>query len=435
MMAALIVTVLDSGMVNVALPTIAGELDINPADVVWVVIAYNLVVVVSLLPLSSLVERIGYRRLFAIGMVFFVCASLISAMATSLPTLIAGRMAQGFAAAILMSMFGGLVRNIFPLRKLGLGISLNATMVGTFSVLGPTIGAMILHVAAWPWIFLVVVPIGVAGLFGIRYLPDVPRSTHRFDWIACLLSVPVLGLSIVGLDSVATHPGRALACIGLAALADWLLVRRSRDQAAPLFPLDLLRIRSIAYAVGASTFSFAAQMAAFVSLPFYFQKVLNFSYADVGFLLGIWSIGMAAMAPLAGWMSGRYAISVLCAVGAGLMVCGLSWLLLLREDAAFSWVMATMLLSGIGFGFFQTPNNRALLAGAPRHRSGAAGGVQATTRVFGQGCGTALVAIAFHLGQTHGPMLGVVMSITSAACALAVNVLRYRDKAPDMPLA
>src|SRR5690606_26911527 len=99
-----------------------------------------------------------------------------------------------------MCMFGGLVRNIYPLRKLGMGISLNATMVGVFSVLGPTIGALILEVASWQWIFLIGVPISLAGVVGARYLPDVPRNTSRFDWIACLLSIPVLGLSIMGLD-------------------------------------------------------------------------------------------------------------------------------------------------------------------------------------------------------------------------------------------
>jgi DHA2 family multidrug resistance protein-like MFS transporter len=433
LMSSLIATVLDASMVNVALPTITRELNIDPAEVVWVVTVYNLIVVVSLLPLSAMAERIGFKRMFRLGLTLFVGASVISAMATSLETLIAGRMAQGFASAMLMCMFGGLVRNIYPLNKLGMGISLNATMVGVFSVLGPTIGALVLHIASWEWIFLIGVPISLAGVFGARFLPDVPRNTSRFDWIACLLSIPVLGLSIIGLDSLVTHPLRALICVALAALAAWLLVRRSRNQVAPLFPLDLLRIRSITYAVGASAFSFAAQMSGFVALPFYFQKVLNFSYTDVGLLLGMWSIGVAAMAPVAGMLSGRYPISILCAIGAGSMALGMLWLLLLPQGTAFFWLMAAMLLAGIGFGFFQTPNNRALLSAAPRRRSGAAGGLQATSRVFGQGCGTALVALVFTLGQTHGPTLGVVMSIICGVCALVVNILRYRDKTPDRP--
>ncbi|UYO93603.1 MFS transporter [Pollutimonas sp. M17] len=422
---ALIVTVFDSTMANVALPAIAHDLSIDPADVVWVVIAYNLVVVVSLLPLSAVAERIGFRRMFAAGMTLFMVSSLASAASGSLLGLLLARMAQGLGSAMLMCLFGGLVRNIYPLSKLGMGISLNAMVVGMTAVLGPTIGAFILQVASWHWIFLVNVPICAATYFGVRFLPDIPRNRGRFDWLACLLSVPVFGLSIVGLDAVVKDPVRAVLCLLAAGLAGWVLVRRSRDQAAPIVPIDLLRITPIAYAVGASAFSFAAQMAAFVSIPFYFRTVMGYSYGDVGVLLGAWSVGVAAMAPVAGYLSGRHPVAVLCGLGAACMALGLLILLLLPVDTAFVWPAAGMLLGGVGFGFFQSPNNRALLAGAPRHRSGAAGGMQATTRVFGQSFGTALVAISFNLSPAHGAAIGVVAGISCALIAMGINVVRH----------
>src|SRR5690606_35471963 len=128
-------------------------------------------------------------------------------------------------------------------------------------------------------------------------------------------SIPVFGLSIIGLDALVKHPLQAALCLLLAALAAWVLVRRSRDQTAPIVPIDLLRITPIAYAVGASAFSFAAQMSAFVALPFYARQVLGYSYAEVGMLLGAWSIGVAVMAPVAGYLSNRYAVAVLCGIG------------------------------------------------------------------------------------------------------------------------
>src|SRR3546814_2917634 len=166
-------------------------LSIDPADVVWAVIAYNLVVVVSLLPLSAVAERIGFRRMFAIGMTLFMLASLASAASESLLGLLLSRMAQGLGSAMLMCLFGGLVRNIYPLNKLGMGISLNAMTVGSMAVLGPTIGAFILQFASWHWIFLVNIPICIGTYFGIRFLPDVQRNRGRFDWVACIFSVPV----------------------------------------------------------------------------------------------------------------------------------------------------------------------------------------------------------------------------------------------------
>lgn len=421
-------------MVNVALPAIATQLNIDPAAVVWVVIAYNLTVVVSLLPLSAVAERIGFRRMFAMGLTLFLVASIAAALASSLMTLTFARMAQGLGSSMLMCLFGGLVRNTYPMNKLGMGISLNAMMVGLMAVLGPTIGAFILQLASWQWIFLVNIPICVGAYFCMRFLPDVPRHRGRFDWIACLLSVPVFGLSIVGLDAVVKDPTRAALCLVLASLAGWVLVRRSRGQVAPIVPIDLLRITPIAFAVGASAFSFAAQMAAFVSLPFYFRQVLDFSYADVGILLGAWSVGVAVMAPVAGYLSNRFPIAVLCGIGAGCIALGMFWVIMLPGDTAFAWLMLGMLLGGVGFGFFQTPNNKALLGGAPRHRSGAAGGMQATTRVFGQSFGTALVAVAFNVSEANGAVLGVWAAIVCALVAVTINIARHLNPAVDLEL-
>ncbi|MGB6102492.1 MAG: MFS transporter [Pusillimonas sp.] len=432
LMLALTIAVLDSTMANVALPAIAHELNIDPADVVWIVIGYNLVVVASLLPLSAMAERIGFRRMFTIGLTLFMTASLASAASGTLVTLLMSRVAQGLGSAMLMCLFGGLMRNIYPLNKLGLGLSLNAMTVGVMSVLGPTIGAFTLQLASWHWIFLLTIPLCLAAYFGVRFLPDVPRNSGRFDWTACMLSMPVFGLSIVGLDALVKDPARAALCLLLAALAAWVLVRRSRDQAAPIVPIDLLRITPIAYAVGASAFSFAAQMSAFVALPFYFRQILGYSYADVGLLLGAWSVGVAVMAPVAGYLSDRYAVAVLCGIGAGGIALGMLWLILLPVDAGFVWFVLSMTLAGVGFGFFQTPNNRAMLVGAPRHRSGAAGGMQATTRVFGQSFGTTLVGLSFNLSATHGARLGVAVAIACALVAMLINVLRHRNPVADL---
>lgn len=433
-MLALAVSALDATMANVALPAIALELGIDPARVMWVVIAYSLMVVMSLLPLSAIADRIGFRRMFTLGITVFMLSSLVSALSTTLTMLTIGRIAQGLGSAMLMCLFGGLVRNIYPMRMLGFGISLNAMAVGVMSVLGPAIGAFILEFASWPWIFAINIPLCVVAYFTIRFLPDVPRHVVRFDWFACGLSVLVFGLSVVGLDALAVAPLRALGCLVVSALATIVLVRHSRDQTAPIVPIDLLRIKPVAFAVAASAFSFAAQMSAFVALPFYFHTVLKLSYMDIGILLGVWSVGVALMAPIAGYMSDKFTVAVLCGLGALGMAAGLGWVIALPLTASLHWQMAAMLLGGIGFGFFQSPNNRALLAGAPRKRSGAAGGLQATTRVFGQSVGTALVALAFNVSTTYGAMLGIVVAILCALAALAINVARYYSPVPDLEL-
>ena len=161
----LTLAVLDGGIANVALPTIAREVNTSPANSIWVVNAYQLAVTISLLPLSSLGEIYGYRRIYQIGLVLFTIASLFCALSSSLPTLIIARMLQGFGAAGIMSVNSALIRFIYPRRWLGRGVGLNATVGSIASAVGPSVASAILAVAPWPWLFSVNVPLGlVAGI-------------------------------------------------------------------------------------------------------------------------------------------------------------------------------------------------------------------------------------------------------------------------------
>lgn len=427
-------TSLDMTMVNVALPTIAKDLGIDPGLVVWLVIAYSLVVVVTLLPFSAVSERIGSQRMYLLGVLVCLVSAIACAFSTTFIGLLLSRICQALGTSMLMCLFGGLVRNTYPMRMMGFGISLNSLTVGSTMVVGPSIGAFILQYAAWQWIFASYVPLCIATAIGARCLPDMPRVKRPFDWHSCILSMLTLGLFISGLDMLSHAPWRALLFLAVAGASAVALVRRSWNQSAPLVPIDLLRIKPVAFAVGASACSFAAQMGSFVALPFYYLNVVNYSYSDVGILLGVWSFGTAVMAPVSGFLSDRFKVAVLCAIGAACMAVGLGGVSALAVDAPFAWYAAAMLIGGVGFGFFQSPNNRALLTGGPRRRSGAAGALQATTRVFGQSLGTALVAIAFNLSAAHGATIAVVISMFCALGALAVNIVRYFSPVPDSEL-
>src|ERR1700744_3235183 len=178
----LTLAVLDGGIANVALPTIAREVNTSPANSIWVVNAYQLAVTICLLPLSSLGEIYGYRRIYQAGLVLFTLASLACSLSSSLSTLIFARMLQGLGAAGIMSVNSALIRFIYPRRWLGRGVGLNATVGSIASALGPSVPSVILAVAPWPWLFAVNVPLGVLGAFiALRALPDTPRSGVRFD--------------------------------------------------------------------------------------------------------------------------------------------------------------------------------------------------------------------------------------------------------------
>jgi DHA2 family multidrug resistance protein-like MFS transporter len=421
----LMLAVLDATMINVGLPSIAESLNESASTVVWVVNAYSLTVAMTLLPMAAIGERIGFKRLFRYGLITFVLAALASALAPNLPSLLISRIFQGLGGSAIMCLFGALVRHIYPPSLIGRGIGLNALTVAVSSVMGPSIGSFILSITTWHWIFFFSVPMGLLTLLGVRYLPDVAPLKSRFDWQAAMLSMSTIGLFIVGIDYLMGATWHGIALIVIAGLIGIALVRRSSKQAAPLVPVDLFRIPAMRYALAASASTFAGQMATLVSLPFYLQITLERSQLSVGILMAGWPAGAAVIALIAGRLSDRFSVALLCAIGAGSMALGLLGVVLMPASISDAWLFAAMLLSGIGFGFFQTPNNRVLIGSAPRHRAGALGGLQATTRVFSQTFGAAIVSLVFGLGLTSGPMLGLIVAIFFSLIAVTVNIVRH----------
>ncbi len=439
--------VLDGSIANLALPTLARELAVSPAASIWVVNAYQLAITVSLLPLAALGEISGYRRVYLWGLGLFTLASAACALSGSLEALVASRVVQGFGAAAILSVNSALMRFSYPRAMLGRAIGVIALVVAVSSAVGPTVAGGILAVADWPWLFAVNLPIGAAVLLiGPSTLPETPRARRRFDVSGALLSALAFGLLISALDGVGhgENPLSVLARAAVAAAAGYVLVRRERRAAAPLLPLDLLRIPALAFAVGTSVCSFLAQMLAYSALPFRLQGGLGFSAVETGLLMTPWPLATAVVAPIAGRLADRHAAGLLGGVGLGLFALGLLALALLPAQPAVADIAWRMALCGAGFGLFQSPNNRAMIGAAPIERAGAAGGVLSTARLLGQTTGTALVALvlarfaqgagqgggvaagqgAADAGAQGGPVFALFLAAAIAAVAAGVSCTR-----------
>lgn len=424
---ALIMAVLDASIANVALPAIARDLHAPAAELIWVVNAYQLAIVISLLPLAALGEIVEYRRVFQSGLVLFVLASIGCTFARTLPELTVARAVQGLGAAGVMSVNGALVRFTYPQNRLGHGVGLNALVVSIAAVIGPSVASAILAVGRWPLLFAVNVPIGLAAFIVAHYaLPESPRSDRRLDWIAAVLNVLTFGLVIVGIDLLTRGGGGspAGAATLLAGIASGvLLVRRSMSQPRPLAPIDLLKSRLFSLTVLTSIASFAAQMLAFVSLPFHLQSALHRTQVETGLLITPWPLAVGVAAPIAGRLADRYPAAILGGLGLVALAAGMALMASLPADAGawdISWRMA---LCGFGFGFFQAPNNRTMLSAAPLERSGAAGGMLATARLIGQTLGATLTAILFRT-TADGAVLALAVGAIFAAAASAVSFSR-----------
>ena len=418
---------LDTAIANIALPAIAADLHVTPADVIWVVNVYQIAMVATLLPLAALGEIIGHQRVYMAGLVLFTLASVACALAWSLETLLIARVLQGLGGAGVMGVNTALVRFVYPERMLGRGFGHNALVVATAFTLGPTIASGILSVSTWPWLFAINLPFGlVAFLIGMKTLPKTVRATHRFDFFGALMASGCLGLLILGIGSAA-HQTAAPVVIGeLAAglLIGWLLMRRQAGHPAPMLPIDLFRRPVFALSAATAICSFSVQGLAFVSLPFYFEDILHRSQVETGFFMTPWPLVVAIMAPIAGGLSDRYPAGILGGIGLAMLGIGMALLAMLPPDPSVANIVWRMVVCGAGFGFFQAPNMKALMASAPAGRSGGASGIVATARLTGQTTGAALAAFCFGLVGAEGATLALALGAGFAAIGCVMSVLR-----------
>src|SRR4051794_22482916 len=302
-------SVVDGAIANVALPTIAKALDASPAFSIWIVNGYQLAITISLLPLASLGEIVGYRRVYLSGLILFTLGSLCCAASDTLLLLTLARIVQGFGAAGIMSVNAALVRFTYPRALLGRGIGLNALVVAVSAAVGPTLAAAILSAATWPYLFAINVPVGLAALaLGWRCLPHVAPASHSFDWPSALLSALTFGAGIGAIDSIGhgEAPFLYLMEFGVAVVSGLLLVQRQRHAASPLLPVDLLRIPIFGLSICTSMASFCAQMLAFVAIPFYLESRFGYSAVEMGLLITPWPIAIAIAAPIAARLLERY---------------------------------------------------------------------------------------------------------------------------------
>ncbi len=420
---------LDGSAAIVALPTIARDLHTTPAASIWVVNGFQLGAIVSLLPLAALGEIVSYRRVFLGGLSLFILAALGCALSRDLTVLTAWRALEGIGVAGIVSVNAAVVRHTVPHERIGAVLGLNALIVALFGALGPSLAAAILSVATWPWLFAIHIPAGLAALaIGVRTLPDSLRSGHRLDLVDIALSVVALALLFLGAQRAAVQPrhpdGWLLLASGAVTVA--ALVRRSLAKPRPLIPLDLLRAPLFSLSILTSVVTFTAQMMAFIALPFYFVHVAGRTPAAAGLLMTPWSAAIVVAAPLAGRLADRCSAAVLGGVGLSVMAFGLAMLAALPAQPSSADIIWRMGLCGLGFGFFQAPNNRALMLAAPIGRAGGAAGMQAIARHTGQILGAIVVAALFAASR-HAEVPALVLGAGSAALAAAASFSRLRQ--------
>ena len=411
------IATLDISLTNTALPSIARSVGAPSATSIWVVNAYYLVVVAALLPLAALGEIVGHRRVFGIGILVFLAGSLACGLAWSLPTLVGARAVLGLGAAAISAVTPALIRFIYPPERLGQGLGVYAMVVGIAFTAGPTIASAVLAIADWPWIFLANVPFCLAATGLLRSLPVTEQGARPFDALSAALCAALFALLLFGLSGLVHRMGWlwVLAAWFAAAACGYALLRHEAGRAAPILAVDLFRRPLFALSSATSICAFAVQGLAFVVLPFWLHSMLGFSQSQTGLLITPWPATLAIMALIAAPLADRYPPGLLGGGGLLILSGALASLALLPPDPAAADITWRLALCGVGFGFFQAPNMKAIMASAPRERSGGASGIVAISRLLGQALGAALVALCLSAFPTEGARLAIW-----AGCGMAI---------------
>jgi DHA2 family multidrug resistance protein-like MFS transporter len=408
---------IDTSIVNVALPQLAKQLHVAPSETVWIATAFLLAVACAVPATSALGDQVGRRRLFLIGVPMFTLASLGCALSPTLGALVFFRVVQGIGSAVVLAVAIPLIRRLFPPEMLGQVLGFNAMTVAIGTSAGPTLGGVILATLSWPWLFLINVPIGIISfVIAVVIMPKGQPERGDYDWPGALWAAGAIAAFLVGVRQLAAPSTLWHAALLLAACAVFtiMFIRRERAAARPLIPLGLFT-ETFSLTVGTAWASFLGQGVAFVALPFLFQSAYGATPLESALLFTPWPLVIVFVAPLAGRIADRVRPANLALAGLVVLTIGLGMLALLGSHPPIWLVLVSTAICGLGFGTFQSPNNRDMMSAAPLRFASSASAVLNTNRSVGQSAGSAAVSIAL---VVTGAAAGSVAEQASASEAV-----------------
>ena len=407
----LFMILLDGTIVNIAIPHIQSYYDTTYSNIEWVMNAYILAFAVLLVPMGRFGDLWGRRKLFLAGMVLFTLGSLACGLAPTIYLLIAFRVLQGIGAAAMMPSTLSIIATVFAPEKRGAAMGVWGGVSGLASGLGPVLGGIIIQYVTWPtvdgswrWIFLVNIPVGIAGvLLTLRLVPESrnPTAVKSLDLPGVgLLTVSLFCLTFALIEGQ-KYGWTSATILGLfaGALAAFLLFYwREHRVSQPL--IDFSLFRSLNFAAGNATglLLSAAMMGAFFTIPIFLQSVLGFSAIKAGLVMAPMSVVIIFAAPVAGMLSDRLGSKWIVAAGMFLLAVGLAWMAGLipgvekiHPATTSASLIVPFLISGVGIGFAVAPVTSAVMATAPKDRVGNASGVLSTMRQVGSLMGIAIL--------------------------------------------
>ncbi len=391
---AIFMLLLDITIVNVALPSIQHDLGSSFEDLQWVVDAYALALAALLLASGSIADLLGRRRIFVVGLLLFVCASLLCGLAGSPTMLNVSRGLQGIGGAMMFATSLALIAQEFAPDERGTAFGIWGATTGFAVAVGPLVGGVLTDGLGWEWIFLVNVPIGlITAAITVARVPESERDPNsRIDWAGLVtfsLGLFCLVFALIRGNDHGWTSAQILALLGAAVLLIAVFVAVELHRSQPMLDLHLFRKPAF---TGAQIVAFtlhASMFAMFLYIVLYMQNVLGYSPLETGVRFLPISILSFLAAPVAGKLSERFPVRWF--LGAGLLLVGIGLLLMSGIEPSDDWttLLAGFLVAGVGIGFINPPLATAAIGVVEPRRAGAASGINSTFRQVGTAVGIA----------------------------------------------
>jgi EmrB/QacA subfamily drug resistance transporter len=391
--------------INVALPSIGDDLDMDAVLLAWVATAYLIATAASLVPLGRLADIRGRKRIFTIGILLFSAASLLCAISTTAALLIAFRIIQGVGAAMIFGTGVAILSSVFPPGQRGRALGINVAAVYLGLSLGPFIGGFLTEQLGWQSIFLVNVPLGLLILVLTQWKIEDEWASARneaFDRVGSLIYVLTLVSIMYGFSRLPDAIGAWLILLGMLALISF--VTWEMKVASPVLEVKLFRHNTVfAFSNLAALIHYGATFAVAFLLSLYLQYVRGLSPQNAGLILVAQPAVQASLSPLAGRLSDRFEPRWLASAGMTLTAVGLWAFTWLGEQSSILLIVVVLALLGMGYALFSSPNTNAVMSSVKDRYYGVASATVATMRQIGMmlSMGVAMLLLSVYIGRVE----------------------------------
>jgi EmrB/QacA subfamily drug resistance transporter len=385
--------------VNIALPSIGKEFQMNAVLLSWIPTSYLLAAATSLVPFGRLADIYGRKKFFTYGLVLFILSTLLCAASFSAPTLILFRVLQGIGGAMIFAPGMAILTSVFPASERGKVLGINVAAVYTGLSLGPILGGFLTQHFSWRSVFLVNVPLGLVTVFFVLWKLKgewAEAKGEKFDWIGSLVYI----LGIIGfMYGISSLPGTSslwMIMTGLLALSAF--VKWELRVGNPVFQLSLFKEnRVFAFSNLAALIHYSASFAVTFLLSLYLQHIKGYGPQKAGLVLIFQPVVMAAFSPLAGRLSDRIEPRIVSSIGMAMTSVGLLFFSFLDQHTSLVSLVSVLVLHGLGFALFSSPNTNAVMSSVEKRFYGIASGSVGTMRLLGQALSMGIATLMFSL--------------------------------------